>query len=90
MPKHVSSGLLFGDPFAIPVPDLDRTDHLLLIGANPVESNGSLCTAPDFPGRLKAILASETLYGRFAIFRPREERPARPVRPITTEPTEAT
>lgn len=50
MPKHVSSGLLFGDAHAIPVPDLDRTDHLLLIGANPLESNGSLCTAPDFPG----------------------------------------
>jgi simple sugar transport system permease protein len=36
------------------------------------------------------ILASETLYGRFAIFRPREERPARPVRPISSQPTEAT
>lgn len=57
MPKHVSSGLLFGDANAIPVPDLDRTDHLLLIGANPLESNGSLCTAPDFPGRLKALRA---------------------------------
>ncbi|MFE5795281.1 molybdopterin oxidoreductase family protein [Streptomyces sp. NPDC056503] len=55
MPKHVSSGLLFGDPFAVPVPDLDRTDHLLVIGANPMESNGSLCTAPDFPGRLAAL-----------------------------------
>ncbi|MFG3283533.1 molybdopterin oxidoreductase family protein [Streptomyces sp. NPDC048111] len=55
MPKHVSSGLLFGDPFAIPVPDLDRTGHLLLLGANPLESNGSLCTAPDFPGRLRAL-----------------------------------
>ncbi len=48
MPKHVSSGLLYGDANLIPVPDLDRTDHLLLIGANPLESNGSLCTAPDF------------------------------------------
>ena len=55
MPKHVSSGLLFGSPDAIPVPDLDRTDHLLLLGANPLASNGSLCTAPDFPGRLAAI-----------------------------------
>jgi ABC-type uncharacterized transport system permease subunit len=36
------------------------------------------------------ILASETLYGRFAIFRPREERPARPAHPITSQPTEAT
>ncbi|NYV77998.1 molybdopterin-dependent oxidoreductase, partial [Streptomyces sp. UH6] len=55
MPKHVSCGLLYGDPNAIPVPDLDRTDHLLIVGANPMESNGSLCTAPDFPGRLKAL-----------------------------------
>jgi anaerobic selenocysteine-containing dehydrogenase len=55
MPKHVSSGLLFGSPGAIPVPDLDRTDYLLMLGANPYESNGSLCTAPDFPGRLAAI-----------------------------------
>jgi anaerobic selenocysteine-containing dehydrogenase len=57
MPKHVSSGLLFGNPGAIPVPDLDRTDFLLMLGANPHESNGSLCTAPDFPGRLAAIRA---------------------------------
>ncbi|MCD9622336.1 molybdopterin oxidoreductase family protein [Rhabdothermincola salaria] len=55
MPKHVSSGYLFGDPLLIAVPDLDRTDHLLILGANPYESNGSLCTAPDFPGRLEAI-----------------------------------
>jgi anaerobic selenocysteine-containing dehydrogenase len=55
MPKHVSSGLLFGNPVLIPVPDLDRTDHLLILGANPYESNGSLCTAPDFPGRLERI-----------------------------------
>jgi anaerobic selenocysteine-containing dehydrogenase len=57
MPKHVSSGYLFGSPVAIPVPDLDRTDYLLMLGADPHESNGSLCTAPDFPGRLAAIRA---------------------------------
>ncbi len=56
MPLHVSSGLLFGDPDAVPVPDLDRTDFLLMLGANPYESNGSMCTAPDFPGRIEAIL----------------------------------
>jgi anaerobic selenocysteine-containing dehydrogenase len=57
MPKHVASGYLFGSPVAIPVPDLDRTDYLLMLGADPHESNGSLCTAPDFPGRLEAIRA---------------------------------
>lgn len=57
MPKHVSSGLLFGRPGAIPVPDLDRTDLLVILGGNPRVSNGSLCTAPDFPGRLDALRA---------------------------------
>ncbi|MEW2300953.1 molybdopterin oxidoreductase family protein [Streptomyces sp. NPDC006655] len=74
MPKHVSSGLLFGDANAIPVPDLDRTDHLLLIGANPLESNGSLCTAPDFPGKLKALRARG---GTLTVIDPRRTRTAR-------------
>ncbi|MFE6332924.1 molybdopterin oxidoreductase family protein [Streptomyces sp. NPDC057798] len=74
MPKHVSSGLLFGDANAIPVPDLDRTDHLLLIGANPLESNGSLCTAPDFPGRLKALKARG---GTLTVIDPRRTRTAK-------------
>lgn len=74
MPKHVSSGLLFGDANLIPVPDLDRTDHLLLIGANPLESNGSLCTAPDFPGRLKALRARG---GTLTVIDPRRTRTAR-------------
>jgi anaerobic selenocysteine-containing dehydrogenase len=86
MPKHVSCGLMFGDPFAIPVPDLDRTDHLLMLGANPVESNGSLCTAPDFPGRLKALRARG---GRLVVVDPRRTRTADladehvPIRPGT-------
>ncbi|MEU3276488.1 molybdopterin oxidoreductase family protein [Streptomyces antibioticus] len=74
MPKHVSSGLLFGDANAIPVPDLDRTGHLLLIGANPLESNGSLCTAPDFPGRLRALKARG---GTLTVIDPRRTRTAR-------------
>lgn len=73
MPKHVSSGLLYGDAHAIPVPDLDRTDHLLMIGANPLDSNGSLCTAPDFPGRLKALRRRG---GRLTVVDPRRTRTA--------------
>jgi anaerobic selenocysteine-containing dehydrogenase len=71
MPKHVSSGLMFGSPGAIPIPDLDRTDYLLMLGANPFESNGSLCTAPDFPGRLVAIRARG---GRVVVADPRRTR----------------
>ncbi|MFB8772622.1 molybdopterin oxidoreductase family protein [Streptomyces broussonetiae] len=73
MPKHVSSGLLYGDANAIPVPDLDHTGHLLLIGANPLESNGSLCTAPDFPGKLKALKARG---GTLTVVDPRRTRTA--------------
>ena len=55
MPKHVSAGRMFGAATSIPVPDLDRTDYLLVLGANPLVSNGSLLTAPDARGRLRAL-----------------------------------
>ena len=53
MPKHVAAGLMFGTLFSIPVPDLEHTEYLLLLGANPLVSNGSLMTAPDMRGRLR-------------------------------------
>ncbi|MGB0971427.1 MAG: molybdopterin-dependent oxidoreductase, partial [Mycobacterium sp.] len=55
MPKHVALGLMFGSPVAFTVPDLDRTDYLVIIGANPVVSNGSLATAADFGGKLRNL-----------------------------------
>ncbi|MEV7007537.1 molybdopterin-dependent oxidoreductase [Streptosporangium sp. NPDC051022] len=73
MPKHVASGLMSGDPMAVAVPDLDRTDHLLILGANPLESNGSLCVAPDFPGRLRALRERG---GRLVVVDPRRTRTA--------------
>jgi len=73
MPKHVSCGYLYGSALAIPVPDVDRTDFLLMLGANPWESNGSLATAADFPGRLAAIQARG---GRFVVVDPRRTRTA--------------
>lgn len=73
MPKHVSSGYMFGHPLTIPIPDIDRTDHLVMLGANPLMSNGSLCTAPDFPGRLKAL---RDRGGRLVVVDPRRSRTA--------------
>lgn len=55
MPRHVASGYLYGSGGAMPVPDLDRTDLLVLLGSNPLVSNGSICTAPGFGDRMKAI-----------------------------------
>ncbi len=73
MPKHVSAGLMFGAAGSIPVPDIDRTDHLLLLGANPRMSNGSLLTAPDMPGRLDAL---RDRGGRLVVVDPRRSRTA--------------
>jgi len=74
MPKHVSSGLMFGHPDSIPVPDIDRTDFLLMLGADPFESNGSLATAPDWPGRIKAL---QERGGKMVVVDPRRSRTAR-------------
>jgi anaerobic selenocysteine-containing dehydrogenase len=55
MPKQLSSGLMFGHWLTIPVPDIERCDVLLVLGANPMASNGSLWTVPDFRGKAKAL-----------------------------------
>ena len=73
MPKHLTCGYVFGDPLTIPVPDVDRTDFLLVLGANPLVSNGSLLTAPDMRGRLKAI---HERGGRIVVVDPKRTRTA--------------
>ncbi len=55
MPKHLSCGLMFGEFLSIPVPDIERTDFLLMLGANPMVSNGSLWTVPNFRDKAKAM-----------------------------------
>jgi len=72
MPKHVSAGLMWGRPDLFPLPDLDRTDYLLMLGANPYVSNGSLLTVPDFPGRLEALRKR----GTFVVVDPRRTKTA--------------
>ncbi len=73
LPKHVSCGVLFGDPLAIPVPDVDRTDLLVILGANPRVSNGSLWTAPDLPRRLTEL---QRRGGRLVVIDPCRTRTA--------------
>jgi anaerobic selenocysteine-containing dehydrogenase len=73
MPKQVSAGLMFGAALSVPVPDVDRTDYLLVLGANPFASNGSLMTAPDIPGRLRALRARA---GRLVVVDPRRSKTA--------------
>ena len=53
----MTSAAMYGHQFLLPVPDLDRTEYLVIAGANPLASNGSLMTAPGVRDRLKAIQA---------------------------------
>jgi anaerobic selenocysteine-containing dehydrogenase len=73
-PKQMASALMFGSGTTVAVPDVDRTDHLLILGANPLASNGSLLTAPDMRGRLRAIRARG---GKVVVVDPRRTRTAR-------------
>ena len=73
MPKHLSCGLMFGDFLSIPVPDIERTDFLLMLGANPMVSNGSLWTVPNFRDKAKALRARG---GRLVVVDPRRTETA--------------
>ena len=55
MPKQLASGLMFGHWLSVALPDITHTDFLLVLGANPVVSNGSMWTVPDFRGKAKAL-----------------------------------
>jgi anaerobic selenocysteine-containing dehydrogenase len=73
MPKHVAVGMMFGNPVAFAVPDVDRTDLLVVIGANPLVSNGSVATVADFGGKLKALRKRG---GRLVVIDPARTRTA--------------
>ena len=73
LPKMLSCAAIFGGALTIPVPDLDRTQYLLVLGANPLASNGSLMTAADAPGRLRRIRERG---GRIVVIDPRRSETA--------------
>ncbi len=65
---------VFGHVLFMPVPDVDRTEHLLILGANPLVSNGSIMTAPDFKRRMSGIRERG---GRVVVVDPRRTETAR-------------
>ncbi|MEM7436807.1 MAG: molybdopterin-dependent oxidoreductase [Myxococcota bacterium] len=74
LPHHVASNSMFGHGMLIPVPDIDRTQFFLIIGGNPVVSNGSMMTAAGVSKRIKAIKARG---GRVVVVDPRRTETAR-------------
>ena len=73
MPRQLASGWMYGHALTVPVPDIDHCDFLLMLGANPMASNGSMWTVPDFRGRAKAMRARG---GRLAVIDPRRTETA--------------
>lgn len=74
LPQQLVAHLLYGHQLMIPVPDIDRTDLLLVVGGNPMASNGSLWTVPDFPARLRGLKARG---GRMVVLDPRRTETAK-------------
>ncbi len=71
-PHQFTCAQMYGHQFLLPIPDIDHTDYFLMLGANPMASNGSLMTAPGIPRRLKALTAR----GKLVVVDPRHTETA--------------
>jgi len=71
-PHQLVNLLMYGHQWLLPIPDIDHTDYCLMLGANPVASNGSLMTAPGIEKRLKALVSR----GRLVVVDPRRSETA--------------
>jgi anaerobic selenocysteine-containing dehydrogenase len=83
--RFAASALMYGSPLLVPIPDVERTDLLVMFGANPFVSNGSVLSIPRVRDRLRAI---ERRRGRVVVVDPRRTETARefdhvPIRPDT-------
>jgi anaerobic selenocysteine-containing dehydrogenase len=73
LPHHLTSFLMYGHGLLLPIPDIDHTDFMLILGGNPLASNGSIMTVPDVEKRLKAIQARN---GKIVVVDPRRSETA--------------
>lgn len=73
LPQHLTSYLMYGHGLLLPVPDIDHTGFMLILGGNPLASNGSIMTVPDVEKRLKALQARG---GRLVVVDPRRSETA--------------
>ncbi|WP_448679623.1 molybdopterin oxidoreductase family protein [Pseudomonas nicosulfuronedens] len=73
LPHHLVSQQMFGHGLLIPIPDIDHTDFMLILGGNPLASNGSIMTVPDVEKRLKAVKARG---GKLVVVDPRRTETA--------------
>ena len=74
LPHHFAGYYMFGHGMRIPVPDIDRTDYMIVMGANPLASNGSIMTSGGVTKRLREIQKRE---GKFVVIDPRKTETAK-------------
>ncbi|MFT3711696.1 MAG: molybdopterin-dependent oxidoreductase [Archangium sp.] len=73
LPHMLAAYWMFGHQLLLPVPDVDRTHYFLMLGANPIASNGSLMTAPGIRKRLDELKARG---GKLVVVDPRRTETA--------------
>ncbi|WP_447592405.1 molybdopterin oxidoreductase family protein [Aquipseudomonas campi] len=73
LPHHLTSYLMYGHGLLLPIPDIDHTAFMLILGGNPLASNGSIMTVPDVEKRLKALKARG---GKLVVVDPRRSETA--------------
>lgn len=73
LPHQLVAYWLYGHQLLVPVPDIDHGHYLLMLGANPIASNGSMMTVPDFRKRIKALRARG---GKWVVIDPRRTESA--------------
>lgn len=81
--RFAASALLYGSPLVVPIPDLQRTDFLLIVGANPLVSHGSVLTAPRIKDQLHGIVSRG---GRVVVIDPRRSETARAFEHVPVTP----
>jgi anaerobic selenocysteine-containing dehydrogenase len=81
--RFAASSLLYGSPFLLPIPDLERTELLLIVGANPMVSHGSVMSAPRIKEQLHAISARG---GRVIVVDPRRSETAKEFEHLSVHP----
>jgi formate dehydrogenase len=81
--RFAASWFLYGSPFIVPIPDLARTDFLLVVGANPLVSHGSVLSAPRVKDQLHAIVGRG---GRVVVVDPRRSETARAFEHVAIDP----
>src|SRR5947207_11566864 len=81
--RFAASAMLYGSPLVVPIPDLNRTSFLLMLGANPMVSHGPVLTAPRIRDQLRAIAGRG---GRVVVLDPRRTETARQFEHVAVRP----